>query len=75
MKERIKNGLEIGRKNAELIKEAGGLAGEIELEKTDEDLYIEAMMDQIWCIYDDDENNVLDIHETKKFVVDYIAIM
>ena len=26
-------------------------------------------------IYDDDENNVLDFEETKKFVMDYILIM
>ena len=33
------------------------------------------MIDQIWLIYDDDGNEVLDYKETKQFVIDYFEIM
>ena len=34
-----------------------------------------AMIDQVWVIYDDDGNDVLDIKEAKNFIIDYMEIM
>ena len=36
---------EIKRQNADLLDGAGGLAGEIELEKSPDDMYMDAMID------------------------------
>jgi len=35
-------------------------------------IYMRALIDQIWMIYDDDGNGVLDFDETKNFIIDYL---
>lgn len=45
VKDNVKMGHEIGRLNADIMSEADGLNEDIELEKSPEDLYIDAMID------------------------------